>query len=588
MPKRLFDLLSVESYCSMLIERIISAERKNGKKNIMEKDITNNTHPVKDEVKSEDLTLDNTNEKNDKESQVVKSQDLTVDNTGEKNQVDKPLWKKLLPPSKTVKPEMVKYSALTNVIVYFCVGLVSLVMRLIRVNLSDDGTPIFDEKHYVPQAQQMLHISGGVEQNPGYGLVVHPPLGKWIIAGSEALFGYNPMGWRAFSILAGVIIILAITLSMHRLTGSLVAGVATAVVANTEGILFGMSRMGMLDIFLALFITLIATCIVMDITSDTRGVPWHRRWWLLASGVFCGLAMGIKVSGVYYPALCGIALVVTVAVVSRSFRETLKALGMGLIFYLVVPLGIFLLTWLPWFSSETSVYRHLAEAGNIEHPLPDWLARIMPDSVNSFMSYQIGIMKFHTNLKSGEGFDNVHPWESKPTDWLIGDRPMLFYQNDNNVTPVVGEGAGQIKLYLFANPAVWWLFIPIVIIGMIAAIWSAKTRIPWLIVLSGIAVGFIPWFITFDRQQYLFYVTSFAMFLSMGFILALGNIATVLHKVSGEKIRETTIRNVLYGIFGIIVVGVFFLYIPWYYGVGVTSEVHDFLEFKDNWKPLEK
>ena len=159
------------------------------------------------------------------------------------------------------------------------------------------------------------------------------------------------MGWRAFSILAGVIIILAITLSMHRLTGSLVAGVATAVVANTEGILFGMSRMGMLDIFLALFITLIATCIVMDITSDTRGVPWHRRWWLLASGVFCGLAMGIKVSGVYYPALCGIALVVTVAVVSHSFREALKALGMGLIFYLVVPLGIFLLTWLPWFSS---------------------------------------------------------------------------------------------------------------------------------------------------------------------------------------------------------------------------------------------
>ena len=42
---------------------------------------------------------------------------------------------------------------------------------------TDSGTPLFDEKHYAPQAWQMLH-NYGVEDNPGYGLVVHPPLGK--------------------------------------------------------------------------------------------------------------------------------------------------------------------------------------------------------------------------------------------------------------------------------------------------------------------------------------------------------------------------------------------------------------------------
>ena len=60
---------------------------------------------------------------------------------------------------------------------------------------TDAGTPIFDEKHYAPQAWQML-LNHGVEDNPGYGLVVHPPVGKQLIAIGEAIFGYNGLGWR--------------------------------------------------------------------------------------------------------------------------------------------------------------------------------------------------------------------------------------------------------------------------------------------------------------------------------------------------------------------------------------------------------
>ena len=60
---------------------------------------------------------------------------------------------------------------------------------------TDAGTPIFDEKHYAPQAWQMLR-NHGVEDNPGYGLVVHPPVGKQLIAIGEAIFGYNGLGWR--------------------------------------------------------------------------------------------------------------------------------------------------------------------------------------------------------------------------------------------------------------------------------------------------------------------------------------------------------------------------------------------------------
>src|SRR4051794_41908892 len=74
---------------------------------------------------------------------------------------------------------------------------------------TDAGTPIFDEKHYAPQAWQLLH-NHGVEDNPGYGLVVHPPVGKQLIALGEAPFGYNGLGWRVSRAAGGGILVLLV------------------------------------------------------------------------------------------------------------------------------------------------------------------------------------------------------------------------------------------------------------------------------------------------------------------------------------------------------------------------------------------
>ena len=75
---------------------------------------------------------------------------------------------------------------------------------------TDAGTPIFDEKHYAPQAWQLLH-NFGVEDNPGFGLVVHPPLGKQLIALGESIFGYNGLGWRFTAAVFGVILAVLVT-----------------------------------------------------------------------------------------------------------------------------------------------------------------------------------------------------------------------------------------------------------------------------------------------------------------------------------------------------------------------------------------
>ena len=68
---------------------------------------------------------------------------------------------------------------------------------------TDGGTPIFDEKYYALNSWEVLN-NGGYEANPGYGVVVHPPLGKQLIAIGEWLFGYNGLGWRFTTAVCGV------------------------------------------------------------------------------------------------------------------------------------------------------------------------------------------------------------------------------------------------------------------------------------------------------------------------------------------------------------------------------------------------
>src|SRR5688500_8629849 len=55
----------------------------------------------------------------------------------------------------------------------------------------------FDETYYAPQGREM--IERGVEE----GFAVHPPVGKWLIGGGIAIFGYSGFGFRAASAAAG-------------------------------------------------------------------------------------------------------------------------------------------------------------------------------------------------------------------------------------------------------------------------------------------------------------------------------------------------------------------------------------------------
>ena len=150
------------------------------------------------------------------------------------------------------------------------IALLALITRY--VGLTDrvsDGTPVFDEKHYVPQAWDIVTswtnlFLGGIETNPGYGLVVHPPLAKQIIAISEAVFGYTPLGWRFMTALFGVGTVLLTMALARRVSGSWQVGFLAGLIAVCDGVLLVSSKFGMLDIFQVFFVVAAAWALARD------------------------------------------------------------------------------------------------------------------------------------------------------------------------------------------------------------------------------------------------------------------------------------------------------------------------------------
>ena len=196
------------------------------------------------------------------------------------------------------------------------IAALAAITRFINVSQpTDGGTPIFDEKHYVPQAWQMLQ-NGGVEDNPGYGLVVHPPVGKMLIAIGEAMFGYNGLGWRFTGAVAGMVVVVLVARIARRLSRSTLVGGIAGLLIIADGVSFVAARTALLDGFLTVFVVAAFGALIVDrdqmrarmhvayLEDRIAETPWGPRlgvrWWRFGAGVLLGLAMATKWSGLYY------------------------------------------------------------------------------------------------------------------------------------------------------------------------------------------------------------------------------------------------------------------------------------------------
>ena len=218
--------------------------------------------------------------------------------------------------------------------------------------------------------------------DPKGAFVVHPPLGKWLIALGMALTGpTSSFGWRVTVAVLGSLTVLIVYLAAKELTRSPVAASVAGFLLAIDGISIVMSRTALLDGILTFFILLGFLFVLYDrrriLPLIERSVPeatdplvgrvFWRRPWLIAAGVALGAASAVKWSGLYALAALGLYIVIMDALARRRAGIVLwptdAAFRQGPVSFvlLVGPAALtYLASWTGWFLTSGGYDRGLS------------------------------------------------------------------------------------------------------------------------------------------------------------------------------------------------------------------------------------
>ena len=173
----------------------------------------------------------------------------------------------------------------------------------------------FDEVYYATEAQEMLRW--GYEDNRGYMFIVHPPLGKWLIAITSDIWtgANNTLGWRIAPAVAGTVAVIIMTRLARRMFRSNLYGGIAGMLLAMDGLTLVLSRTAILDIFLELFVLAGFAALVVDrdwmrarlarmVTAGVdlgAGVPsLGPRPWRIVAGIMFGFALAVKWSALSF------------------------------------------------------------------------------------------------------------------------------------------------------------------------------------------------------------------------------------------------------------------------------------------------
>ena len=193
---------------------------------------------------------------------------------------------------------------------------------------------------------------------------------------------------------------------------------------------------------------------------------------------------------------------------------------------LLIPFGVYLASYAPWFASETAIDRH--EVGqSIGHTVEFPAARC--DSLAVALHGQ----GLRIPCRADEFRGQLPPVGIQTVGWPMSLRPVLYAIDQQNV-PGCGAQSCVKAVMLVGTPAMWWLSVPV----LVYACWRTFVRRDWryAAVLVGYCAGWLPWFADIDRQMYFFYAATMAPFLAMAIALILGDI---LYKPGQNAERRT-------------------------------------------------
>lgn len=437
--------------------------------------------------------------------------------------------------------------------------------------LSSPPAYVFDEVYYAKDGcfdAGFPYERCGLESPGEQTVTVHPPLGRWIIAGGIAATGdpsdftcefgkvsprCHPFSFRVATATFGTLSVLLVAILAYLLFGSaLWAGIAGLLLA-TESLNFVQSRTSMLDIFVVTFVVAGFLFLVLDrrwierrtpqptdlaeesqegylleLPPDRPPAPIFRPW-RLAAGLAFGAATASKWSGV--TALAA-AILLTLAWertrrsevgLPHAFREAVRDEAFGIfVFLLVVPAAVYVASYAKWFADHHGL--DLLGWWNLQRDMA---------------SYSI-----HLRAK--------HPYSSPAWSWLILKRPVAYYYQCFRTTS--GRCELPAEILGVGNPAIFWGSL----LAMPYTLFSWIRRRDWRAGL--IFVPFIgqygPWFFA-ARTNFLFYLAPVTPFMVLAGAYALKDLFEL--ELGPRRVRALA---PVAGLLLVISVGLFVFFLP--------------------------
>ena len=391
------------------------------------------------------------------------------------------------------------------------------------------GTPdrlLFDENFYARDACLFVNPPAVCEQQQAF-TQEHPVGAKWLIAAGIEAFGYEPFGWRFASALAGTAGVGIVFLLGRRILASTWAGTLAGLLLAIDFLHFELSRLAMLDIFVATFGAAAVLFAVLDrdrhgpLGSEARRGRLRDRPWLLAAGAALGAAVASKWSGALFVPAVGAAVIAWDATregTSDRVRAVRRVIGREWVVLAValvaIPLAIYVVSFgdrldgtllaVPW--DRDSWWWDLARR-------------------------QVVMVREHLAIKAEHGY------ASPAWSWPLVKRPVNIAWED-------GDGVTR-HILGFGNPLAWW---PAVLaVGWIAIRWLRGRRghpNPEGVILLGITGSFLPWLLLSNVRSFtfLFYLLPAVPFMCLALAWALQRLAT---SVIGRAAAAGAVATVL-------------------------------------------
>ncbi len=352
----------------------------------------------------------------------------------------------------------------------------------------------FDELYHARTAYEHLHNIKPYENS-------HPPLGKVIIMLGVALFGMTPFGWRIMGALAGIIMVPLLYAFARRLFGKPDYALLAAGLFAFDFMHFTQTRIATIDSFSVLFIIFMYYFMYQYYTMSFYGDGLKNTLKPLGlAGLFFGLGASTKWICIY--AGGGLAVILFLSLYER-YREFVKARKNGetlpfwkntvytllwcCLFYIVVPVSLYLLSYLPYYFAQTKA----AGGGLVEYCKLVW-------------DYQKFMWNYHS------GLDATHPYQSSWWQWPFTLRPMWYCWNEHVPQGMIST------LTASGNPAVWWVSTLGTLALLVRRLMGKVKRRPGMTVLFiGLAANFLPWVLV-TRCTFIYH-----FFASVPFILLL-------------------------------------------------------------------